>query len=437
MLNKLSTHLLPLTAEITVKGNLGLGGCDCLDLAKEYGTPLYVMDEETLRDNCRRYLNAFHNSYPNTEVIFASKALSVVGIAKILREEGLGIDVVSGGELYIALKAGFDPNKIYFHGNNKSPKEIIEALEANVGTFVVDNYYELDLLNTLAAERGVTQDILIRVTPGIEAHTHDFVKTGHFDSKFGFHIDRVTDVVDVIKKRKNLSFQGVHAHIGSQILDISPFSFTVEKLIELIQRIQKKNGLPVNVLNCGGGLGISYTGKDIPPAVEDYAKIITQELKYRLDKAKIPAPKLIVEPGRSIVGRAGTTLYTIGSVKRTEGVRTYAAIDGGMSDNPRVITYQAKYEALLANKISEKKTENITIAGRFCESGDILIKDLLSAKIESGDILAVFATGAYNYSMASNYNQVPRSPMVLVNNGKAKVLVRRETYADLTDTHLE
>lgn len=426
-----NTQNMPITTEITIKGNMGVGGCDLVDLAKEYGTPLYVMDEETLRENCRTYLNSFHEQYPDSEVVFASKAQSVLGVLRIIQEEGLGIDVVSGGELFLALKAGFAPDKIYFHGNNKTPKELEEAMAANVGHVVVDNLSELELLNNLATQNNKKQKILIRVTPGIEAHTHDFVKTGHFDSKFGFHIDRVPEIIEEIKKKKNIDFQGLHAHIGSQILEVNPFSFAAEKMADLIFKIKKTNNINIPVLSLGGGLGISYLPKETPPTVEEYAKFMTNELKYRLEKYKLPTPKLIVEPGRSIVGRAGVTLYTIGAIKENKGIRKYLFIDGGMSDNPRPITYQAKYDALLANKLSARKTETVTIAGKFCESGDILIKDILLPKAETGETLVVLGTGAYNFSMASRYNQTPVPAMVLVNQGKAKVIVQRETYEDL------
>lgn len=422
---------MPLNTEITVQGNLGIGGCDLVALGKEYGTPLWVIDEETLRDTCRRYVNSLHDVYPDSEVLFASKALSTIGTLKVISEEGLGVDVVSGGELYIALKAGVPVEKIFFHGNNKSKVELEEALAAGVGYVVVDSLYELELLNSIAAAAGKVQQILIRVTPGIEAHTHEFIKTGQFDSKFGTHLEHVTEFVEEIKKRKHVDLQGLHVHIGSQILEINPFSFAVEKMCDLLVKIKQKNNLELNILNVGGGLGICYMPKEVPAPIEQYTQLIGKELQYQVKKKNIKPPKLYIEPGRSIVGRSGVTLYTVGSLKTIKGIRTYVSVDGGMSDNPRPITYQAKYDAAIANKPSVRKTQMVTVAGKFCESGDILLKDILLPQIEPGDTLVVFGTGAYNYAMSSNYNQTPRPAMVMVSGGKAKVIVQRETYTDL------
>ncbi|GBR74070.1 diaminopimelate decarboxylase [Candidatus Termititenax aidoneus] len=422
---------LPLTSCISVRNNLEIGGCDLAALAEQYGTPLYIMDEETLRANCRAYQQAFAENYPNAVIAYASKALAVAGIYRIIDAEGLSVDVVSGGELHIALKSGIDASKIIFHGNNKSPQELEDALRAGVGLIVVDNTAELQNLENCAGRLQKKAAILLRVRPGIEAHTHDFVKTGGFDSKFGVHIERVCDFIEAIKRCRSIDFRGVHAHIGSQILDVNPFSFVVEKMTELIEKIQKHNQLEVQILNLGGGLGISYLEKEIPPPVADYAKIIGQELKYHCAKRRLPLPQLIVEPGRSIVGRAGVTLYTIGTVKDNKNIRKYLFVDGGMSDNPRPMLYDAKYTADLVSKMSERKTERMTIAGKFCESSDVLIKDIYLPPAAAGDLLAVYATGAYNYAMSSNYNQNPRPAMVLVNAGQSRVLVRRETYDDL------
>lgn len=422
---------MPLTTEITVQGNLGVGGCDLVALGKEFGTPLWVIDEVTLRDTCRRYVNSLHEAYSDSDVLFASKSLSTISTLKIIAEEGLGVDVVSGGELFIALKAGVSPAKIFFHGNNKSQTELEEALAAGVGYVVVDSLYELDLLNTVAATCGKTQQILIRVTPGIEAHTHEFIRTGQFDSKFGTHLERVTEFIEEVKKRKYIDLQGLHVHIGSQILEINPFSFAVEKLCDLLVKIKQRNHLDLNILNVGGGLGICYVLKEIPAPIEQYTQIIAKELTYQISKKGIKPPKLYIEPGRSIVGRSGVTIYTIGSIKELKGIRTYVSIDGGMADNPRPITYQAKYDAAIANKPSALKNQMVTVAGKFCESGDILLKDILLPSIDVGDTLVVFGTGAYNYAMSSNYNQTPRPAMVMVNGGKAQVIVKRETYTDL------
>ncbi|MDR2432047.1 MAG: diaminopimelate decarboxylase [Candidatus Margulisbacteria bacterium] len=422
---------MPISSSISVESNLEIGGCDLAKLAAQYGTPLYIIDEETLRENCRSYLQAFAENYPSALAVYASKAMSVAGVLKIICEEGLGLDVASGGELYIALKSGADPQKIIFHGNNKSPRELAEALEAGVGLIVLDNPQELRNLEELAGRAQKKAAVLVRVTPGIEAHTHDFVKTGGFDSKFGMHIERVCDFLEEVKRCRNIDFRGLHAHIGSQILEVNPFAFTVEKLAELIEKIQKRNRLSVEILNLGGGLGISYTERETPPAVGDYVRAVCQELKYNLGKRKLPQPALIVEPGRSIVGRAGVTLYTVGAVKENLNIRKYLFVDGGMSDNPRPMLYGAKYSADIVSKITAKKSELVTVAGKFCESSDILLKDVHLPPAQAGDLLAVYGTGAYNYAMSSNYNQAPRPAMALVGAGQSKILVRRETYEDL------
>ncbi len=428
---------LPLTTEINTKGHMNIGGCDTVALAKEYGTPLYVMDEETLRANCRQYMEALQEIYPDSEVIFASKSLSVLAILKIIREEGFGIDVVSGGELFLALQAGFDPVKIYFHGNNKSAQELTEALTAGVGTIVVDSEAELNLLDQLAGTAGKKQNILLRVTPGVEAHTHEFIKTGHLDSKFGVHADKVADLFPEIKKKKNLDLLGLHVHIGSQILESLPFSYSAEIVMDLVAQLKKKHGFETKILNLGGGLGISYMNRDVPPTIHEYIQKIVETLYYKAETLKIKLPRIILEPGRSIVGPAGVTLYIVGFIKDIKGIRKYVAVDGGMADNPRPITYQAQYDALIANKIEKKKSELVTVAGKFCESGDILIKDIQLQPVQTGDILAVLGTGAYNYAMASNYNQALKPAMVLVKDGQSRVIVKREKYDDLIRNQVE
>ena len=412
--------ILPDTAKINSKGHLEIGSCDAVDLAQEFGTPLYVMDEATLRDRCRQYVSAFRVHYPNTEVVFACKALCTVGISKIIASEGLGFDVSSGGELYTALKAGADPKKIYFHGNNKSLREIEEGFRAGIGRFMVDNEQELKNLADVSAKVGRQAHIQIRVNPGIEAHTHEFIQTGKIDSKFGVPLDQLDPFINLVHKTKGVKLEGLHAHIGSQILDLKPFIEESKLLLGLIQ----KYGL--NEMNIGGGLGIAYLPQHTPPSIEHFAKEIAKVLK---DKT---TAKLTLEPGRSIVGTAGVTLYTVGAVKDIPGIRKYIVVDGGMADNPRPILYGAKYEAQLANRPNDPAEETVTVAGRFCESGDVLIKDIKLPRVQAGDILAVACTGAYNYSMASNYNRVGRPAMVLVSGGSAAVVVKRESYEDLT-----
>ncbi len=420
----------PITAKINEKGHLEIGGCDSVALAAEFGTPLYVLDEATIRERSREYKQALRVRYPNSEIIYASKALCTTAVLKIIESEGLGFDVSSSGELYTALKAQCNPKKIYFHGNNKSKKEIEEGLEVRISRFVVDNFNELEILDEVAKKKGVRADILIRVNPGIEAHTHEYIQTGRIDSKFGIGISEVLSAVKLADSKKFIEFRGLHAHIGSQIMDIKPFLLEAEVLLSLSKEIFDAHEFEVSEIDLGGGLGISYTGEE-SPAIQSFAETISQKIIEKAKEYEISEPKLILEPGRSIIGNAGVTLYTIGGIKDIPQIRKYAFIDGGMGDNPRPMLYQAKYDAAIGGRVTEEGTEVYTIGGRFCESGDILIKDIKLGKLEVGDTLVVFCTGAYNYSMASNYNRVPRPAMVLVGNGDANLIVKRETAEDL------
>ena len=409
------------------KENLTIGGCDLVDLAKRYGTPLYVIDEATLRGICRDYKNAFKN-YTNIKMMYASKALCTSAIVRILDEEGFGFDAVSAGEIYTVFKSGVDMAKVLFNGNNKSEKEIELALECNVGRFSVDNFYEAELLNKICEEKGKKADILLRITPGIECHTHDYIQTGQIDSKFGFDLSQVDDIVGlIINKYKNLNLRGLHAHIGSQIFETQSYYDEVEILVKEIARIKAKFGLNLDEINIGGGLGVKYTDADNPPSVDVLADAVTRAL----DKFAVEAKTIYIEPGRSIISTSGVTLYTVGSSKQVPNGRKYVAVDGGMADNPRPSMYQAKYTAQVANKIKFDETEKVTIAGRYCESGDILIEEIELPKLEAGDILCVYNTGAYNYSMASNYNRVEKPAMVLVNNSLSDIIVYRETLDNL------
>ena len=410
---------LPDTAKINKQGNLEIGGYDTVELVREFGTPLYVLDEETIRARCREYLKFFRKYYPNTDVIYACKALCTAAVQKIVTSEGLGLDVSSGGELYTALKTGCDVKKIYFHGNNKSMAELKLALEAGIGRIVVDNLQELENLAQIAEKIGTRADILFRINPGIEAHTHEFIKTGTVDSKFGLPQDQIDQAVKRVKGIKRINLLGFHAHIGSQILDVKPFVEETKLLLELSLKYKTEE------LNIGGGPGIAYLSSDEPPSIEAYAREIASILK---DKT---IAKLVLEPGRSIIGTAGVTLYSIGGIKHIPGMRKYVFIDGGMADNPRPILYQARYDAKIANKPNQPTQEKASVAGRFCESGDILIKDINLPEVEVGDILAVLCTGAYNYSMASNYNRVGRPAMVLVGSGDATLIVKPESFDDL------
>ena len=423
-------ELLPLTAKINDRDCLEIGGCDVTKLVKQFGSPLYILDEETLRSACRQYREAFQNYYPGEfQVLYASKAWSCLGVCAIAHSEGLGIDVVSGGELYTALQAGVKPEIIYFHGNNKSVAELTLAIESGC-TIVVDNWYELKTIVSLAEIGSIAPRIMLRLTPGIDCHTHDYIRTGHLDSKFGFDPDQIEAVFAFIGQQPNLTCVGLHAHIGSQIFERQPHQDLAEVMVQWMEKA-KSYGLPVTQLNLGGGLGIRYTESDDPPSIDEWVQALCQAVKAACEAQNVALPKLLCEPGRSLIGTACVTAYTIGSTKTVPEIRTYVAIDGGMSDNPRPITYQSLYRAVVANRMSAPATKTVTIAGKHCESGDILIKEASLPQTEPGDILVVMGTGAYNYSMASNYNRLPRPAAVVVANQEAKLLLRRETYQDL------
>ncbi|NYE58664.1 diaminopimelate decarboxylase [Carboxydothermus ferrireducens] len=421
------------TMRVNEKGHLEIGGVDTVDLAREFGTPLYILDEEEFRKNCREYYQNFTQKHPGSMAIYAGKTLLTTAICRLVEEEGLGLDVVSGGELYTAIKADFPLHKVYFHGNNKSPEEIRLGVEAGVGRFVVDNLYELYLLNDIAKSYKVRQPILLRVSPGIEAHTHEYIKTGQIDSKFGFPIEtgQAMDAAQRALELDGIELKGFHCHIGSQIFELESFAHTVEVMTAFMAEVFKATGFMTEELDLGGGLGIYYAEGDNPPTVAAMAETIFTTLESQCQKLGLKVPKVIVEPGRSIAGPAGSTLYTIGAIKDIPGIRTYVAVDGGMGDNPRPALYQAKYEAIVANKANDQPVKLVSIAGKCCESGDMLIWDIELAEIKPGDLLLVSNTGAYNYSMAMNYNRLPRPAMVLVGGGKAELIVRRETYDDL------
>lgn len=420
------------TMRVNEKGRLEIGGCDTVELAREFGTPLYVLDEAYFRRNCRDYYRSFTLKY-GAEVIYAAKTLQNLAVCRMVEEEGLGLDVVSGGELFTALQAGFPPEKIFFHGNNKSPAELAMALEAGVGRFMADNMYELELLNSLAGTAGKKAAVILRVTPGVEAHTHDYIKTGHIDSKFGLVIENGQAMAGVKRTLEldNLVFKGLHCHIGSQIFELASYAHTAEVMMAFARQVYETAGCQVAELDLGGGLGIYYAEGDEPQPVQAYADVVMGTVQKRAAEYGLTAPKVIVEPGRSISGPAGTTLYTVGAVKEIPGVRKYVAVDGGMGDNPRPALYQSRYEACLANKAEQPAAEVVSVAGKCCESGDMLIWDIALPAAEPGDILAVSSTGAYNYSMAMNYNRLPRPAMILAGGGRADVIIRRESYEDL------
>lgn len=425
----LNNHL-----RVNDRGNLEIGGCDATDLAREYGTPLYVMDEMVIRQNCRRYKQAMDAWYDgNGLVLYASKAFCTMAACRIVQQEGLGLDVVSGGELYTAIKAGFPMEKVYFHGNNKTPEEISMGIEHGIGRFVVDNQAELENIERIAGQQGKRVKVSFRVKPGVDAHTHEFIQTGQIDSKFGVALENgeAHAIIAQAAKMKNIDVVGVHCHIGSQIFDLQPFELAAEIMLNFIADIREKYGIHVTELNLGGGFGIQYTEKDDPLEYDQFIEAVSKVVKRICHEKGLGRMFMLMEPGRSIVAPAGITLYRVGSVKDIRGVRKYVSIDGGMCDNPRYALYKSEYTALLANKPEAPRTETVTIAGKCCESGDLIAKDIAMPPSQPGDIVAVLATGAYNYSMAMNYNRNGKPPVVLVKDGKARLIVKREDYCDI------
>ena len=432
MTTSTNQFLKPLTTGVNSAGNLEIGGCDLVELAEKYGTPLYVLDEETIRAVCRDYKKAFAK-YPKIHMMYASKALCVSAVTKILDNEGFGFDTVSAGEIYTVYKAGVDMSHVLFNGNNKSFDELSLALELGVGRISVDNFFELALLNEIAQSKNKTVDILLRITPGIECHTHEYIQTGHLDSKFGFDLTQIDEAVELIlNEYKNLKIHGLHAHIGSQIFETSIYPDEIEILVKEIARLDKKFGLKLDEINLGGGIGVKYTDYDNPPSIYDIGNLAVEKLFESVEKYGIDFPTVFLEPGRSIISTAGVTLYTVGSSKQVPHGKKYVAVDGGMADNPRPGMYQAMYSAEIVNKKEgDVPCETVTIAGRYCESGDILIPEIDLPQLCEGDILCVYNTGAYNYSMASNYNKVTKPAMVLVNNSQSDIIINRETLDDL------
>lgn len=423
--------------EVNKKGRLEIGGADAVELAEQFGTPLYVYDENYLRSMMRVYRDTLDREYyGNGLVLYASKAFSCMGIYAIANSEGLGADVVSGGELYTALKAGFPAEKIMMHGNNKLKEELALAVEHNVGWVVVDSLWEADMLDGLSEQAGKAQNILLRINPGVEAHTHSFVQTATPDSKFGFSVadGSAMETAKKLLEKKHLCLKGFHCHIGSQIFEKHSFVLAAEKCFEFLSAFKKETGFEASVLNLGGGYGIHYTKDDPNMSFSDYADYFTaliDAVKYECEKRSLKRPFLCIEPGRSIVGEAGITLYTVGSIKEIKGIKKYLAVDGGMFESPRYCLYGSKYEAMLANRANEEPTEYVSVAGKCCESGDLIGEGFNLPKAKSGDILAVFSTGAYHYSMASNYNRNLVPPVIIVKDGKADYLVKPQTYDDL------
>ena len=413
------------TLKINAKGHLEIGGCDSVELANKFGTPLYVFDEQYIRNMMRVYKRTIEQKYGgNGMVLYASKAFSCKAIYVIARQEGIGCDVVSGGELYTALQSDFPAKNVYLHGNNKTVYELTEAVEAGVGGIVVDSYREADLLNEIAKAHNIKQKVLLRINPGVEAHTHAFVQTARTDSKFGFSISDGTafKITEHVLGLSNLQLEGYHCHIGSQIFEKQSFVLAANKVMDFMSEVKNLTGFAARVLNIGGGFGIHYTDEDPVLTDKDYADYLTALIDAIKDKAaehKLGLPYLLIEPGRSIVGEAGVTLYTVGAIKDIPGIKKYVAIDGGMFDNPRYALYQSKYTVVKASDMNAPCTQKVTIAGKCCESGDLIAVDVNMPEVESGDILAVLSTGAYNYSMASNYNRNFIPQAILVKDGRA------------------
>ncbi len=426
------THVFPDTTDTNAAGHLTLGGCDALDLVEQYGTPLYVLDEVTLRARCRQFADAFAARYPNSKAVYASKAYINPALARIVAEEGLGLDVVSGGELAVAVAGDVPLGHVYFHGNNKTPAELEEAIAAGIGRIVVDSFHELDLLERICAGVGKTQDILVRVSPGIDPHTHVYTTTGVIDSKFGFSIqtgDAERAIVQALAA-PHLNLRGLHFHLGSPIFELEPYQAATDLVLRFAAGLREQ-GLDLQEFSPGGGFAIAYTRNDQPPAPDDYAEAIVSTLTATCAELGMEQPSLVIEPGRSIIGPAGVALYSIGAIKHIPGIRTYVSVDGGMGDNIRPALYQATYEVLSANRPAAEPDATVTIAGKYCESGDVLATDVLLPAPAAGDVIAIPAAGAYCPSMASNYNLNPRPPIILVRDGESRLIRRRESYADL------
>ena len=414
-------------------GELNISGVGVSELKSQYGTPLYVYDENMLVNQCRTFINNFKSSKFNTEVLYASKAFSCLEVLRIASREGLGVDVVSLGEIHTAYKAGYNMKKAYFHGNNKTREELQYALEVGVGTIVIDNDYEYEMINEIVRESGNTVDVLLRINTGIDAHTHEYIKTAKDDSKFGYSVydETIYDLIADINNQSNLNFVGFHSHIGSQIFEKTSFFEAVKVVMEFTKKVQERLGLTISVLNLGGGFGVYYTEEDRPFELAEFLREYIKVVERESDNFSLDLTKVVIEPGRSLTCNAGSTLYSVGGVKKTFAGREYVFVDGGMADNPRYALYKAKYEAMLANKMNEEADTTYTVAGKCCESGDMLVMDANLPKAEQGDLLLVSSTGAYNYSMSSNYNRLPKLPVVFVKDGTSRLVVKGETLEDL------
>ncbi len=421
------------TMTINELGHLEIGECDSIHLVEKHGTPLYVMDENLIRDNCKLFKTTFNSKDIETEIIYASKAFLTLAMCQLIEEEGLSLDVVSGGELYTAIKANFPVHKIYMHGNNKTREELTMAIESGIKRIIVDNKYEVDLIENICESLNKKVSVLLRVNPGIETNTHEYIKTTKNNSKFGVSIfsKDTLNIINKLNTSKYIDFKGFHSHIGSQILHNESFYEEINIMIEFIKMISENFGITIQELNLGGGFGVYYSKGDVPLDLKKLLKNMLNKIRIKANELEIAYPKVMIEPGRSIVANAGTTLYRVGSTKKTYSGKHYIFVDGGMNDNPRTSLYGAQYEAAIANRMNDKDEDVYTITGRCCESGDIIVKDITLPHPEIGDIIAVSTTGAYNYSMSSNYNRLPKPPVIFVKNGESRCVVKRETYEDI------
>lgn len=413
--------------------NFVFAGMDTVELAKKYGTPLYIMSEDYIRDRIREIKEDFLGKYPNTKAFYASKAFLTKEMARIIQDEGIGMDVVSGGELFTAMSIGFHMENIIFHGNNKSVEELEMAIENGVGRIIVDHLEEIDLIDAIGRKQNKKVKILFRISPGINIKTHKYIQTGQVNSKFGIPLNEkaIEEAMEKALNSQYIELMGFHFHIGSQLLSPENHLEGIDVIIDLMKKVRDKYGFITKELNTGGGYGIYYTEPEEKKPLKYFIDPIMEEINKQCEKHNLERPLIMIEPGRWIVGEAGITVYTIGAIKEIEGVRTYVSVDGGMPDNPRPSLYQAKYSGTIINKVNEEATEIVTIAGKCCETGDILIWDLKVPKIEMGDMLAVFSTGAYNYSMSSNYNKLPRPAVIMIKDGEERIIVKRENYIDI------
>ena len=427
-----NASVFPISVGLSGDDHLTIGGYDITALAAEFGTPLYIFDEDTLREMCREFVEEFTDRYPKTRVLYAAKAFINPALAKLVHEEGLGLDVVSGGELAVALAGGVPADMLYFHGNNKAADELRMALECGVGRVVVDNFHELAMLSGLARNQGKVQAVMLRLSPGIDPHTHEKTTTGTLDSKFGFSIE-TGDGERAIRQAleaPGLELVGIHFHLGSPIFELEPYAIGIDTVLSFLAPFAS-DGLELQEVSPGGGFAIGYLEDRLPPPISSYAEVITSSFRERCSGLGLGEPLLTIEPGRAIVGRAGVAVYTVGAIKDIPGVRKYVSLDGGMGDNIRPALYDARYEAVVANRMSDPPAETVTLAGKFCESGDILIRDVSLPALDPGDLIAIPASGAYAPAMASIYNLNPRPPIVMVKDGTARLVRRRETYQDM------